>query len=353
MDYSLHDGKLSCCYYGSSWCEDYEAFVEVFMSIFYHLCHSHRLLTSLCNFRIYVRRSFLYKYDYRAETNICLPKCNASEIPFDEEPAKFPQKKEDMNLNTSNVSSNRMRNKSIRFVNNEATLYQHCNEFGSNAQSETCAKEESKIFVDEVETFHEIKSLSKNLCHYEKNKLNCEEDCRNVKTSISYRGHVKRRNNLSLTDKANVQENSSQYNSVNFNLNRSYTSPKLRANKDIVLKQDNRCHKRTHSDDNRIFNLRRVNAMTRAAVDPNNTSMTAVCERMVPSSDVVIVVDNSNVFIGAQECATILNPYERKRNVRIKIQQLVKVFQKGRTVSRAFVQGSSPPKTDQVWEVYR
>ena len=69
--------------------------------------------------------------------------------------------------------------------------------------------------------------------------------------------------------------------------------------------------------------------------------------------DIVVAVDNSNIFIGAQECASLLNPKERKRHIRVKIQQLVKVFERGRTLSRAFVQGSSPPSTEQVWEVYR
>lgn len=70
-------------------------------------------------------------------------------------------------------------------------------------------------------------------------------------------------------------------------------------------------------------------------------------------TEIVVVIDNSNIFIGAQECASLLNPKERKRHIRVKIQQLVKVFERGRTLSRAFVQGSSPPTTEQVWEVYR
>lgn len=69
--------------------------------------------------------------------------------------------------------------------------------------------------------------------------------------------------------------------------------------------------------------------------------------------EIVVVVDNSNIFIGAQECASLLNPKERRRNIRVKIQQLVKVFERGRTLCFAFVQGSSPPTTEQVWEVYR
>ena len=79
-------------------------------------------------------------------------------------------------------------------------------------------------------------------------------------------------------------------------------------------------------------------------------NLTLATEEM---QEIVVAVDNSNIFIGAQECASLLNPKERKRHIRVKIQQLVKVLERGRTLSRAFVQGSSPPSTEQVWEVYR
>lgn len=67
----------------------------------------------------------------------------------------------------------------------------------------------------------------------------------------------------------------------------------------------------------------------------------------------VIVVDNSNIYIGAQECASAYNVGERKRHVRVKLQNLVKILEKNRSKERTFVCGSSPPATEHVWDVYR
>lgn len=67
----------------------------------------------------------------------------------------------------------------------------------------------------------------------------------------------------------------------------------------------------------------------------------------------VIVVDNSNIYIGAQECASAYNAGERKRHVRVKLQNLVKILEKNRSKERTFVCGSSPPATEHVWDVYR
>ncbi|XP_031559540.1 uncharacterized protein LOC116295765 [Actinia tenebrosa] len=67
----------------------------------------------------------------------------------------------------------------------------------------------------------------------------------------------------------------------------------------------------------------------------------------------VIVVDNSNIYIGAQECASAYNAGERKRHVRVKLQNLVKILEKNRSKERTFVCGSSPPATEHVWDIYR
>ena len=137
----------------------------------------------------------------------------------------------------------------------------------------------------------------------------------------------------------------------NLTIQRAHTSPKLKYTKDS--KRKHKGHSRTLSFDDNIqyqhetFKLPSPKTTKRSTI-PQNTEISNK-----HSSDLVIVVDNSNIFIGAQECSTIVNPHERKRNIRVKIQQLVKVFQKGRVVCRAFVQGSSPPTTEQVWEVYR
>lgn len=84
----------------------------------------------------------------------------------------------------------------------------------------------------------------------------------------------------------------------------------------------------------------------------------AITQDMTISSDeqskgVVIVVDNSNIYIGAQECASASNAHDRKRHVRVKLQNLVKILEKNRLKERTFVCGSSPPATEHVWDVYR
>ena len=67
----------------------------------------------------------------------------------------------------------------------------------------------------------------------------------------------------------------------------------------------------------------------------------------------VVAIDNSNIYIGAQECASMVNSGDRKRHVRVKLQNLVRILEKERTKTRGFACGSSPPATDHVWEVYR
>lgn len=150
---------------------------------------------------------------------------------------------------------------------------------------------------------------------------------------------------------ANLSCQSKNERSENLTIQRAHTSPKLKYTKDS--KRKNKGHRRTLSFDDNIENQ----TETLKSHSPKTTKRNAIPYNTEisnkHSSDLVVVVDNSNIFIGAQECATIVNLHERKRNIRVKIQQLVKVFQKGRVVSRAFVQGSSPPTTEQVWEVYR
>lgn len=72
------------------------------------------------------------------------------------------------------------------------------------------------------------------------------------------------------------------------------------------------------------------------------------------SSDrIIVAIDNSNIYIGAQECASLVNAGDRKRHVRVKLQNLVKILEKERLKVRGFACGSSPPATEHVWDVYR
>ena len=139
--------------------------------------------------------------------------------------------------------------------------------------------------------------------------------------------------------------------SENLTIQRAHTSPKLKTTKNS--KQKKQSHRRTLSFDNNVQNKDTNEIFESVKITKYNAIQNNPCISGKYLTDLVVVVDNSNIFIGAQECSTFLYPNERKRNIRIKIQQLVKVFQRGRTVSRAFVQGSSPPTTEQVWEVYR
>ena len=67
----------------------------------------------------------------------------------------------------------------------------------------------------------------------------------------------------------------------------------------------------------------------------------------------LVAIDNSNIYIGAQECASMVNAGDRKRHVRVKLQNLVRILEKEREKTRGFAGGSSPPATEHVWEVYR
>ena len=84
-------------------------------------------------------------------------------------------------------------------------------------------------------------------------------------------------------------------------------------------------------------------------------TVTAKVEAALPEAPLALVVaiDNSNIYIGAQECASMMNPSDRKRHVRVKLQNLVKILEKERAKVRGFACGSSPPATEHIWEVYR
>lgn len=74
---------------------------------------------------------------------------------------------------------------------------------------------------------------------------------------------------------------------------------------------------------------------------------------LISHHGIVVGIDNSNIYIGAQECASMANPGDRKRHVRLKLQNLVRILERERSKMRGFASGSSPPATEHVWEVYR
>lgn len=73
----------------------------------------------------------------------------------------------------------------------------------------------------------------------------------------------------------------------------------------------------------------------------------------VPSKDALVVIDNSNVFIGAREAACAQNPKLRPRHIKVRLQALTQVLENGRNVTKRFACGSSPPANEHVWDVYR
>eukprot|EP00794_Sanderia_malayensis_P017748 gene17748-19522_t len=69
--------------------------------------------------------------------------------------------------------------------------------------------------------------------------------------------------------------------------------------------------------------------------------------------DAIIMIDNSNIFIGAREAACAVNPKLRPKHVKVRLQALVQVLEKDRNVTKRFACGSSPPANEQVWDIYR
>lgn len=76
---------------------------------------------------------------------------------------------------------------------------------------------------------------------------------------------------------------------------------------------------------------------------PNNTLLQSI----------VVVVDNSNIFIGARETVCNTHAQIKPKHVKLRLQQLLSVAENKRKVSRGFTAGSSPPVSDHVWDIYR
>ena len=103
-----------------------------------------------------------------------------------------------------------------------------------------------------------------------------------------------------------------------------------------------------------------LDASNEGAPPSTSTSEAQYSDQEVPKDSkthslfgMVVAIDNSNIYIGAQECASMVNTGDRKRHVRVKLQNLVRILEKERTKTRGFAGGSSPPATEHVWEVYR
>ena len=330
-------------------------------------------------------RSFLYRYDFWSETNLQLPKFAASTDTVDEDvmhslclktvekadgTEEFAQsgdldsKEQPCVKDLSKVETKKTR-KSVKNVCEILESTEHASNAdmstvesnskvteivknrdcfeGKTANHTSCLQKSKKHGKDDLVekgpeyVFDPDLPAAQTKCKVEHLKVEDEEtrlkDNENQETA-----------KLFCTNKADDSEN--------LTIQRAHTSPKLKSTKNS--KQKKQSHRRTLSFDNNVLNkdtneISESVKVTNYNVIQNNPAV--INGKYL--TDLVVVVDNSNIFIGAQECSTFLYPNERKRNIRIKIQQLVKVFQRGRTVSRAFVQGSSPPTTEQVWEVYR
>ena len=70
-------------------------------------------------------------------------------------------------------------------------------------------------------------------------------------------------------------------------------------------------------------------------------------------SNIVVVIDNSNIFIGARESACNANPRLRPRQVKLRLHQLAQVIENNRKRTRGITGVSSPPANEHVWDVYR
>ncbi len=69
--------------------------------------------------------------------------------------------------------------------------------------------------------------------------------------------------------------------------------------------------------------------------------------------DAIIMIDNSNIFIGAREAACATNPKLKPKHVKVRLQALAQVLEKDRNVTKRFAGGSSPPANEHVWDIYR
>lgn len=143
------------------------------------------------------------------------------------------------------------------------------------------------------------------------------------------------------TQELNNKQLTNPLNNLNISENAEYMYDKVQVNESSECDKN---HLQLQGKDDGL------NLTYHSSENNNNYSTTELSTK--PDS-ILVVVDNSNIYIGAQECASSVNVSDRKRNVRVKLQHLVKILERGRNKDRAFACGSSPPASEPVWEVYR
>ena len=107
------------------------------------------------------------------------------------------------------------------------------------------------------------------------------------------------------------------------------------------------------ADGKRIRSVSDGEMFTKRTENEPVVNLRAPLFKSVANSDTLVVIDNSNVFIGAREAACMLNPKLRPRHIKVRLQALTEVLEHGRNVTKRFVCGSSPPANENVWDVYR
>ena len=117
------------------------------------------------------------------------------------------------------------------------------------------------------------------------------------------------------------------------------------------LDKANKCNDLSHSSS--IMSSQTSDIQSQFAADQEVSTDLESHTSPTSHERLVVAIDNSNIYIGAQECASMVNTGDRKRHVRVKLQNLVRILEKERAKARGFAGGSSPPATEHVWEVYR
>ena len=121
-------------------------------------------------------------------------------------------------------------------------------------------------------------------------------------------------------------------------------------------KKHHRKRNRAHSTEHEVDDDQHPSRAQRSSSDVD-MNMGATTPTSIPthSDTVVVVVDNSNIFIGAREtvCSAHAQEQIKPKHVKLRLQQLLGVAENNRRVTRGYTAGSSPPTSEQVWEVYR
>ena len=117
----------------------------------------------------------------------------------------------------------------------------------------------------------------------------------------------------------------------------------------------NRATSIEHEVDDDRHSVRTQPYTSDAHLDAVATKTTSIPGHQSVDDMIVVVVDNSNIFIGAREtvCSAHAQEQIKPKHVKLRLQELLNVAEHNRHVTRGFTAGSSPPASEQVWEVYR